>query len=142
VFRRSILSFSERSSAMKSVDSHHGNAFPNAKRRILLFAMCSLAGAILGISGDLLGPMRFDLSELIGSLLLSPVLTTVGGIHVTVPWARGICLVGGLAFFPGYIVLLVLVYRDWTPWAYVGAFLWCTQGFFQLCHRAPPMMSV
>ena len=110
--------------------------------RVVLFLLWSSAGVLVGVSGDLLGPMRFDAYDILGSVLMWPVLVVFGGNHVTIPWVRDFCVFGGLAFMPGHIVLLVFCLLRAYRWTYVGAFLWCAQGFFQLCHRLPPIMSV
>ena len=112
------------------------------RRRLVPFLLNSCAGVVAGISGDLLGPERFGALDLLNSLSVWPMAVTFGGWFVTIPWARRMFMVGGLAFLPVYIFLLVLCLRKPSSWHYVCVSLWCAQGFFQLCHRASTMMGV
>jgi len=96
----------------------------------------------VGILGDLLGPTRFDSHDLAAAQMFSPILVTLGGGRVTIPWARGFCLFGGLGFLPVFILLCVMCIRKPRSWTYVAAFLWAMQGFFQLCHRLSPIMGI
>ena len=111
------------------------------RRRLVPFLLNSCAGVVAGISGDLLGPERFDAFDFLSSIPLWPIAVTLGGWHVTIPWANRIFLVGGLAFLPVYIFLLVLCLRKPSSSRYICVSLWCAQGFFQLYHRVLPFMA-
>ena len=137
-FRRQIQ---EAKPPMNLVSSQTGENTKPILRRIVPFVLSSAGGVLVGMSGDLLGPMRFDACELLGALLMSPVLVTFGGEHVTIPWARSFFFCSGMAFLPGYVLLLALWLRKPFRWLYPIVFIWCAMGFFQLCHRLLPMMS-
>ncbi|MCL2825216.1 MAG: hypothetical protein FWD57_14595 [Polyangiaceae bacterium] len=112
------------------------------KRRIVVFLLSSLIGIVAGMSADLLGPMRFDFDYIVSSLVLSPALVTLCGVHVTIAYAKPICTFGGFLFIPVYVVLAVWCVKKPTCLAYPAVCLWCMQGFFQLCHRLPPIMGI
>ena len=113
------------------------NPTPNAllKRRRLMILLSTLAGVCVGVSADLLGREEVTLGYSAAAMLIWPCMVTCGGGTVALESARYPLFLGGLAFIPGYVVLLLLCRRWPSVWTYVALSLWCAQGFFQLGHR-------
>ena len=111
---------------------HSLTANPRVRRRNRMILLSTLAGACVGISADLFGYEHLTMGDTVGAVLIWPCVVTCAGGFVALESARYPLFVGGLAFFPGY-VLLLLVCRRWPSyWTYMVLFLWCVQGFFQL----------
>ena len=113
----------------------------NCNKRLLQFLLSSVAGMFTGISGEYLGPVRYDGSDLAGAILLSPFLATFFGAACTIPFLSPILMISGLVYIPVYILLLVLCLRKSGNWQYVAVYLWCVQGHFQLLLRMHVVMS-
>ncbi|WP_147442113.1 hypothetical protein [Corallococcus exercitus] len=75
------------------------------------------------------------------AFLLSPLAIVVGGAAVTLDPLSKLFLVGGLLFWPGYLLLARWWLRRGVIWALPLMFLWCGQGFFQFVHRYWMIMS-
>lgn len=117
------------------------------RRRVMLLLVSTLAGAAVGLLGDLAAAGEaFSLDDAWSAVLLAPFTVTCGGGLTAVGQANrslGMALlVGGLLFWPVYILLARRALRTGTRWLWLLIFLWSTQGFFQVVHRLWAFMSV
>ena len=112
-------------------------------KRIPPFLMATIAGIAVGLWGDhVAGGVEISTGRVAIAMLLSPVVVTVGGRAVDAPGLTIWFMMGGIAFWPGYLGLAWLWFRRGVPFLWILAFLWTCQGFFQLMHRLDQVMSV
>lgn len=114
-----------------------------ARRRWIL-ALSTLIGICIGVVGDYTAgdDLSPSLKDVPVALLLSPLVVTLGGRTVTTTGLANAFLVGGLLFWPVYLVLAWLWLKRRVPWIWLAVILWCAQGFFQVLHRLAAIMSV
>jgi hypothetical protein len=75
---------------------------PTKSMRVLIPTLCTVLGVVAGLLGDLVGGGVESLgTDILGALVLSPLLVTVGGFSVTVPELRWAFFIGGLVFCDG-----------------------------------------
>ena len=109
---------------------------------MFILLLCTLSGIGMGLMGDCLADGEaLSPGHVLSALLLSPVAVTFGGKAVTLTQLSSAFLVGGLLFWPVYVLLSWLWLRRGTPWVWLVILLWCSQGFFQVVHRSWLIMS-
>ena len=97
--------------------------------------LCSVTGMCVGIVGDLFGPEPFDIGAVLLAILGSPIVIPFGRTFPDSSTATLVFLLGGLAFFPVYFLLVCLCLRKPTACRYMAVVLWCAQGYFRAMHR-------
>lgn len=110
-------------------------------RRHYCSLLSSLSGVCLGLAADFFRAGQIPVADVVGAVLLSPIAVTIGGLAVSPPVLSVAFFLGGLAFWPAYILLLRSWHRQGSPWVCVAIFLWCAQGYYQAVHRFWVMMS-
>ncbi|WP_224245534.1 hypothetical protein [Hyalangium gracile] len=114
---------------------------PTKSMRVLIATLCTLLGVVVGLIGDLVGGLESPGSKILGALMLSPLLVTVGGFSVTVPGLRWAFFIGGLVFWPVYFFSVWRWFRRPTWRGALFLTVWTAQGYFQLLHRMAVVMS-
>ena len=69
-------------------------------------------GIAIGVLGDILLSPTFRPSYVLWGIVLSPFTVTAGGRAVTIDALDSMFLVGGILFWPGYLVLSALWLRS------------------------------
>jgi hypothetical protein len=111
-------------------------------RRAVILLLCTLTGMCVGLMGDHLAHGgALPPVDVLSALILSPLAVTFGGKAVTLTRFSNVFLVGGLLFWPVYVLLSWLWLKRGTPWVWLAILLWCSQGFFQVVHRFWLLMS-
>lgn len=104
--------------------------------------LLTLAGLIIGLMGDVAsGGVDLSTSNLVGAIVLSPLLVVVGGLAVGEGVVSELFLIGGLIFWPVWALLSWRWLKLRSAWVGALIVLWSAQGFFQLLHRLALVMS-
>ena len=103
----------------------------------------TLAGVAAGASGDIfLSPAPLGIEDTVVGILASPLAVTFGGGHVSLQGFESFFLIGGLFFWPVYVLLSVLWLRLGNRAFLLFVLLWAAQGFFQVGLRWAVMSGI
>lgn len=113
------------------------------KTRWMPLVGVTAAGMLAGVIGDLLrADPGLSPRDVLWGVVFSPFIVTGGGAAVAPPALSSLFLIGGCAFWPIYLLLVVLWIRSGKGGFLVALFLWTAQGFFQIGHRMMVMSGV
>lgn len=113
------------------------------RRRVALLLALTVAGIAMGVLGDVFtSPIPIDFGAIAAGIVLSPLVVTFGGGHVSIQGAEDLFFLGGLFFWPAYAALSFLWLRFGMIPPLVFVLPWTAQGFFEIGLRMAVLSGV